>query len=128
VTVIGSRVSGLPTLEGQLARARQMLGEKGDPGAAAADQAGHALREASDALMAILGECGVETPLGWRLHQLRSRLDAHLLAASALADADVPDAVVAVMRRSIELVTSELEELPRDWGNIPPLFPAYRPT
>jgi hypothetical protein len=122
VTVIGSRVSGLPTLEGQLARARQMLGEKGDPGAAAADQAGHALREASDALMAILAECGVETPLGWRLHQLRSRLDAHLLAASALADAEVPDAVVAVMRRSIELVTSELEELPRDWGNLPAPF------
>ena len=126
MTVIGSRVSGLPTLEAQLERARQMLGEKGDPGAAAADEAGHVLRDASDALMAILGEYGVETPLGWRLHQLRSRLDAHLLAASALADADVPDAVVAVMRRSIAMVTSELEALPGTGAtDIPAPFPAY---
>jgi len=101
----------LPTLQGQLGRARVLLGEKASPTLADADQAGQALRQASDALMTVLSELGVETPVGWRLHQLRSRLDAHLLAASALADADAVDAVVRVLRRSLDFIGPELEAL-----------------
>jgi hypothetical protein len=101
----------MPTLQDQVGRARQLLGENTSPSLAAADQAGQALREASDALMAVLLQFGVETPLGWRLHQLRSRLDAHLLAASALADADAGAAVVSMLRRSIDLIDPELEKL-----------------
>jgi|HubBroStandDraft_1064217.scaffolds.fasta_scaffold264487_2 hypothetical protein len=101
----------LPTLQDQLGRARNLLGENASPSLATADQAGQALRQASDALMAVLLECGVETPLGWRLHQLRSRLDSHLLAASALADADAWDAVISVLRRSLDFIGPELEAL-----------------
>ncbi|HEX3425074.1 MAG TPA: hypothetical protein VHT30_03015 [Acidimicrobiales bacterium] len=101
----------LPTLQGQLGRARDLLGRNASPNLADADRAGQALRQTSDALTAVLLECGVETPLGWRLHQLRSQLEAHLLAASALADADAVDAVINVLRRSLDLVGPELEAL-----------------
>jgi hypothetical protein len=101
----------MPTLEDEVGRARHFLRENTAPDVTATDQAGQALRHASDALMAILGEFGVGTPVGWRLHQLRSRLDAHLLAASALADADAPEAVVSVLRRSLDLIGPELEAL-----------------
>jgi len=104
----------LPTLQSQLGQARHLLGEAGAPGLAAADQAGQALRQASDALMAVLEEFGVETPLGRRLHELRSRLDAHLLAASALADADAMDAVISVLRRSLDMIGPELDALSTD--------------
>lgn len=100
----------LPTLQGQLVRARDLLGGA-SPNRADADRAGQALRQTSDALSAVLLECGVETPLGWRLHHLRSQLEAHLLAASALADADAGDAVINVLRRSLDLVEPELEAL-----------------
>lgn len=101
----------IPTLQDQLGRARHLLGENATPGVAAADAAEQALREASEALMTLLAELGVDSPLGWRLHQLRSRLDAHLLAADALADADANEAVVSVLRRSLDLVGPELEAL-----------------
>ncbi len=104
----------MPTLQDLLGRARQLLGENGDPGPAGAVEAAQALRQASDALLAVLLECGVQTPLGWRLHQLRSRLDAHLLAASALADADAGDAVVSVLRRSLDFIGPELDALTAD--------------
>jgi hypothetical protein len=104
----------MPNLQDQLGRARQLLGENAAPSPASAGEAGQALREASDALMAVLVECGVQTPLGWRLHQLRSRLDAHLLAASALADADADDAVISVLRRSLDFIGPELDALSAD--------------
>jgi hypothetical protein len=101
----------LPTLSDQLDRARQTLGEKGAPEAAAADQAEQALRQASDALVALMSEYGLDSAVGWRLHQLRSQLDAHLLAASALADADAGPAVISMLRRSLDLIDPELEKL-----------------
>jgi hypothetical protein len=101
----------LPGLQDQLGRARHLLGENASPDLADADQAGQALRQASDSLMVVLGQFGVETPLGWRLHQLRSRLDANLLAASALADADAVEAVITVLRRSLEFIGPELDAL-----------------
>jgi hypothetical protein len=101
----------MPTLHEQLERARQFLWENGAPTAEGVARADHALRQASDALMAGLSEFGVDTPPGWRLHQLRSRVEAHLLAASALADADAPDAVVRVLRQSLALIGPELEIL-----------------
>jgi hypothetical protein len=104
----------MPSLQDQLDRARQLLGENASPSAATIDQAGQALGQASDALMAVLLEFGVETPLGWRLHQLRSRLDAHLLAASALADADAGGAVLSVLRRTLDFIGPELEALSAD--------------
>lgn len=104
----------IPTLQDQVGRARHFLWESATPGAAAADEAERALRQTSDALMGLLVEFGVETPLGWRLHQLRSRLDAHLLAASALADADANEAVVSVLRRSLDLIGPELDALSAD--------------
>jgi hypothetical protein len=104
-------VDWMPTVQDQLGRARHLLGENASPDVATADQAGQALRQASDALMAVLMEFGVATPLGWRLHQLRSRLDSHLLAASALADADAWDAVLRVLRRSLDIIGAELEAL-----------------
>jgi hypothetical protein len=107
-------VDWMPTLQDQLGRARHLLGENAAPNRATVDQAGQALRQASDALMGVLMEFGVETPVGWRLHQLRSRLDAHLLAASALADADAVDAVISVLRRSLDVVGPELEALSAD--------------
>jgi hypothetical protein len=101
----------MPTLQDQLDRARHLLGGNASPTPGAADQAGQALRQASDALMAVFLEFGVETPLGWRLHQLRSRLDAHLLAASALAEADAQEAVIIVLRRSLDVIGPELKAL-----------------
>jgi hypothetical protein len=105
----------MPTIQDQLDRARLLLGENAAPDLASADQAGQALRQASDALMAVLLALGVDTPLGWRLHQLRSRLDSHLLAASALADADAVDAVISVLRRSLDVIGPELEALSTDF-------------
>jgi len=119
----GQAPQWMPTLQDHLGRARHLLGENTAPSLAAADQAGEALRQASDALMAVLVELGVETPLGWRLHQLRSSLDSHLLAASTLADADVPDAVVTVLRRSLALVEPELEALGSGTGQQIEVFP-----
>ena len=107
-------VDWMPPLQVQLGRARHFLGGNGAPNLEDADQAGQALRQASDALMAALLDIGVETPLGWRVHQLRSRLDAHLLAASALADADAREAVVSVLRRSLDVIGPELEALSAD--------------
>ncbi len=107
-------VDWVPSLQDQVARARDLLGENTAPDRATADQAGQALRQASDALMTVLLEFGVETPLGWRLHQLRSRLDAHLLAASALADADAVAAVIRVLRRSLDFIGPELDALSTD--------------
>jgi hypothetical protein len=104
----------IPTVEDQLDRARQILGENARPSRASADEAIQALRQASDALMAVLLEYGVETPLGWRLHQLRSRLDSHLLAANALAEADALDAVTSVLRRTLSFIGPELEALSAD--------------
>jgi hypothetical protein len=104
-------VDWMPTLQDQVGRARHLLGENTSPDLATADEAGRALRQASDALMAVLLEFGLDTPLGWRLHQLRSRLDSHLLAASALADANALDAVLRVLRRSLDFVGPELEAL-----------------
>ncbi|MDQ6614607.1 MAG: hypothetical protein M3083_07650 [Actinomycetota bacterium] len=113
----------MPTLQDQLGRARHLLWENGPPGLAAADEATKALRQASDALTAVLLEFGVETPRGWRLHQLRSRLDAHLLAASALADADAGEAVISVLRRSLEFIGPELEAILPDAAGKSRAFP-----
>jgi len=77
----------------------------------AIEQAWHTLSIASDELVALLVLCGIETPLGWRLHDLRSRLDAHLLAADALRDADAPEAAVSVLHRTVDFVGNELETL-----------------
>jgi len=110
----GSMPNWLPGVEDPLGRARNLLGENASPSLATADQAGQALRQASDALMAVLAEFGVDTPLGWRLHELRSRLDSHLLAASALADADALGAVITVLRRSLDFIGPELEALSTD--------------
>ncbi len=107
----GARPDWVPTVQDQLGRARQFLEENAPPTLANADQAGEALRQASDALMVVLSEFGVETPLGWRLHQLRSGLDAHLLAARALAEANAQDAVVSMLRRSLDFVGPELDAL-----------------
>lgn len=104
----------IPTIQDEVGRARRLLGENASPNLAIADQAAQALCQASDALMSVLLEYGVETPLGWRLHQLRSRLDAHLLAARALADADAVGAVIRVLRRSLDLLEPELESLSAD--------------
>jgi hypothetical protein len=107
----------LPSLQDPLERARDLLGDDAAPSLATAAQVGLALRQASDALMAVLLEYGVETPLGWRLHQLRSRLDSHLLAARALADADARGAVITMLRRSLDFIGPELEALSTDaWG------------
>ena len=61
--------------------------------------------------MTVLVGRGVDTPLGWRLHNLRNRLDAHLLAADALRDAEAPDAVITVLRRTVGFVGIDLQTL-----------------
>ncbi len=117
-TPAGATPEWMPTLQDhlqdQLSRARQLLGENAAPTATCADQAGQALRQTSDALMSAMVRIGVETPVGWRLHQLRSRLESHLLAASALAEADAQDAVVSVLRRTLQFIGPELEALSTD--------------
>ena len=104
----------MPTLQGELGRVRALLGENGGPVSASAEEAVQALRQASDALMAGLLESGLDTELGWRLHQLRSRLDAHLLAVSALADAQAAEGVVSVLRRALSFIEPELQALRSD--------------
>jgi hypothetical protein len=104
----------MPTLQGELGRVRELLGENAAPLSASAEEAAQALRQASDALMAGLLESGLDTELGWRLHQLRSRLDAHLLAASALADAQAAEGVVSVLRRALSFIEPELQALSTD--------------
>ncbi|MGH9126125.1 MAG: hypothetical protein ACRDZ8_15590 [Acidimicrobiales bacterium] len=119
MTTLGDRRSvappeWLPPLQHQIERARFLLcegGENSSPHPARAGQAEQALRQASEGLVVALDTLGVETPIGWRLHQLRSRLDAHLLAASALADADAGNAMISVLRRSLDLLGPELEAL-----------------
>jgi hypothetical protein len=84
------------------------------------DQACEALTVASENLLVIVTGCGLETPLGRRLHELRSRLDAHLLAASALKEADAGGAVVSVLRRSVDFVGLEMERLLSDRRQLDP--------
>ncbi|MDP9075148.1 MAG: hypothetical protein M3N98_13490 [Actinomycetota bacterium] len=102
---------GLVELQEHVAQARSALDTRSRPGLAAIDQACCALNAASDNLSAALVGCGVGTPLGLRLHHLRNRLDAHLLAADALRDADAPEAVVTVLRRTVDFVGVDLEAL-----------------
>jgi hypothetical protein len=78
------------------------------------DQACKALTAASENLLVMVTGCGLDTPLGRRLHDLRSRLDAHLLAASALQEADAGGAVVSVLRRSVDFVGLEMQRLLSD--------------
>jgi len=103
--------AGIADLQDHLDQARSILGAWAEPGLAAVDQACRALSAASDDLMTVLVGCGVETPLGWRLHNLRNRLDAHLLAADALRDAEAPDAVITVLRRTVDFVGIDLDTL-----------------
>lgn len=103
------RAHELHRLDELVARARSLLANQ--PGESNVDEADEVLGLASSSLMTILVDCGVETPLGWRLHQLRSRLDAHLLAASALREADAGDAAASVLRRSVDFVALELVAL-----------------
>ncbi len=112
-----SRAARIAALRGDVRNAQAMLGAP-PPALAdrdleplAIDQAWHTLSGASDELVALLVLCGIETPLGWRLHDLRSRLDAHLLAVDALRDADAPEAAVSVLHRTVNFVGSELELL-----------------
>lgn len=104
-------VDWVPTLQDRLVRARSLL-EASDP--AAAEEAGQALRQASDALTEILLESGLDTPFAWRLHELRNRLDAHLLAVSALADAEAVRGMVTMLRRTLSFIGPELDALSAD--------------
>ena len=103
--------AGIADLQGHLDQARSILDARTEPGSAALDQACRALGAASDELMTVVVCCGVGTPLGWRLHDLRNRLDAHLLAADAFRDADAPDAVITVLRRTVDFVGVDLQTL-----------------
>jgi len=109
----GADTDWLAEFNDQLCRARVILGEKTTPVVITAARAQQALRVASDALVSAQEELGVDTPLGWRLLQLRSRLESHLLAASDLADADRLDSVVNVLRRSLDAIEPEVEALSR---------------
>lgn len=113
----GGRAARLEALLGDVRDAQAMLSTQAPPpasrdvGSQAIEQAWRSLSVASDELVALLLLCGIETPLGWRLHSLRSRLDAHLLAADALRDADAPEAAASVLHRTVDFVGNELETL-----------------
>jgi hypothetical protein len=111
------RAARLEALQGEVREAQALLDgpasalASADLEQQAIDRAWNTLSGASEELVALLALCGIETPLGWRLHDLRSRLDAHLLAADALRDADVPEAAVSILYRTVDFVGNELETL-----------------